>query len=181
MTGKVIRWTQVFLMAVAILVSWGFGAWSMEDRPDAGPDFGWKTLALDTGVLEYAMKGDGMPLVILPGAAGMDVRVYKHILYPLEEHFQVIYVNPRLPETTDGRKQVDYGLETLAADLEQLRRSLDENEWYILGHGYGAQLALQYALEHSENMAGLILTGGAHYLGDEWFFQREDATKRHPA
>ncbi len=47
----------------------------------------------------------------------------------------------------------------LVADIERLRRELGIAEWVVFGGSWGSTLALLYAQDHPERVAGLILRG----------------------
>jgi proline iminopeptidase len=46
-------------------------------------------------------------------------------------------------------------------EIEQVRQALklDKNNFYLYGHSWGGLLAIEYALQHQDHLAGLILSG----------------------
>ncbi len=145
------------------------------------PAGAWQTVELSEVELQYHRAGSGAALIVLPGAAGMNVAIYQEVLQPLETTVEAFYLNPRGAGGSGEPADGDYSIAALVRDLEEFREYQELDSFYLLGHGYGAQVALMYALEYPEAVAGLILAGGAHYLGEEWFVERQAATERHPA
>jgi proline iminopeptidase len=52
-------------------------------------------------------------------------------------------------------------------DLDSVRRYYGLDRWVVGGHSWGASLALQYALTHSERVAGLVYISGTG-IGQSW-------------
>ena len=52
--------------------------------------------------------------------------------------------------------------ENLTADADALRQALGFDKWAVLGHSFGGNVALEYALRYGQNLSHLILmnTGG---------------------
>ena len=59
--------------------------------------------------------------------------------------------------------------ENLTADADALRERLGFDRWAVLGHSFGGNVALEYALRYPDNLSHLILldTGG-----DSWWAQQ---------
>jgi proline iminopeptidase len=60
-----------------------------------------------------------------------------------------------------------YSLATCVADLDAVRRGLGLERMALLGHSWGAQLALRYALDHPERVTRLVYLSGVG-LGWAW-------------
>lgn len=58
--------------------------------------------------------------------------------------------------------------ENLTADAEALRQNLGFEQWAVLGHSFGGNVALEYALRYPQSISRLILmdTGG-----DQWWVE----------
>jgi proline iminopeptidase len=62
-----------------------------------------------------------------------------------------------------------YSLSTCLADLEAVRRHFDIERWIVVGHSFGADLALVYALEYPQHaLAIACLAGGRVHNDREW-------------
>lgn len=63
----------------------------------------------------------------------------------------------------------NYRLADSLSDLEALRRHYGLEDWVVLGHSAGADLALAYALEHRERTRALVcLAGGRVHNDRDW-------------
>ena len=53
-------------------------------------------------------------------------------------------------------------MENLTADAEALREALGFERWAVLGHSFGGNVALEYALRYPQSLSHLVLvnTGG---------------------
>ncbi len=49
---------------------------------------------------------------------------------------------------------------TAVADLEDIRRSLGVERWIVLGHSWGSDLAVRYALDHPGRVAAVVGIAG---------------------
>jgi proline iminopeptidase len=63
-----------------------------------------------------------------------------------------------------------YDLETCLLDLEAVRSAYGIDRWIIVGHSWGADLAVIYALEHSQNLISFICVSGGRVNDDrQWY------------
>lgn len=103
------------------------------------------------------LLGDGPPAVMLHGllvgnlaswfftGAQALARTHRVLLYDLRGH-------GRSERTPTG-----YGVDSLRADLEALIAPRFSQPALLVGHSYGALVALSYALAHPERVSGLVL------------------------
>jgi pimeloyl-ACP methyl ester carboxylesterase len=99
----------------------------------------------------------GVGLIFLPGA-GVDPVAYAPLLRAVAEAgFPVALVRLpwRLAPTTSSRAIV---WERIAA----IQAGDSSRPWLLAGHSRGAALSAQYAAEHSQALAGLVLIGTTH-------------------
>ena len=56
-------------------------------------------------------------------------------------------------------------LENLTADADALRQKLGFDQWAVLGHSFGGNVALEYALRYPQSLSHLVLmdTGGEQW------------------
>ena len=64
----------------------------------------------------------------------------------------------------------DHGMARYVADLDELRAHFGYERWHVVGHSFGAMLALDYAAAHPERVAGLVYCSG---VGLRWPAHRE--------
>jgi proline iminopeptidase len=113
----------------------------------------------DDGVRLWAARsGGGEPLVLCHGGPGL-WDMFEDVAEPLTGRATVI----RWDQRGCGRSQRCDGpwtTERFVADLDAVRAHFGFGRIALLGHSWGAQLALGYALAHPERVSALIYVGG---------------------
>jgi len=111
--------------------------------------------------------GQGYPLVLMHGGPGLD-HTSLRALQPLADQFTLIFYDHRCNGRSEGAKVSSMTFENLTADADALRQTLGFDRWAVLGHSFGGQVALEYALRYPQSLSHLILmdTGG-----DQWWVQ----------
>ncbi|MGW0173556.1 alpha/beta hydrolase [Rhodococcus sp. NPDC003322] len=111
---------------------------------------------------------DGEPVAILVLAHGLGehARRYDHVIARLLDLGLVVYAPDHRGHGRSGGKRVelkdwhDY-TDDLHRVFELARASHPGLPVYLLGHSMGGAIALDYALDHQADLAGLILSGPA--------------------
>ncbi|MFJ8112226.1 alpha/beta fold hydrolase [Streptomyces sp. NPDC096132] len=127
------------------------------------------TLRADDGVRLWASaSGRGAPLVLCHGGAGL-WDMFGDVAALLGDAARVI----RWDQRGCGRSQRCDGPWTTArsvADLDAVRRHVGLGRIALLGHSWGAQLALAYARAHPERVSALIYVAGTGIApAEDWF------------
>jgi len=113
----------------------------------------------DGVALHVSRKGEGTPCLYLHGEQGYWSDSFEHFAGPfLEEELEMIYLDQRGCGRSDHSSNEDYSLDRLILDLEDVRRSLNIDEWLVMGHSSGGLLAVNYAYRFPERVKGLLLT-----------------------
>lgn len=112
---------------------------------------------LQTASLEYFESGSGQPVVLVHGSAS-DHRTWQKQMEAFAAKFRVVnysrkYHWPNAP-IVDG---TEYSMSDQVNDLEQLIKSLDITRTHIVGHSYGAYLALMLAIKSPAVVRSLVL------------------------
>jgi pimeloyl-ACP methyl ester carboxylesterase len=85
-------------------------------------------------------------------------------LKPLKDQFTLIFYDHRCNGRSTGADVKTMTWENLTADADALREKLGFNKWAVLGHSFGGNVALEYALRYPKNLSHLILVNsGADY------------------
>ncbi|PFA66736.1 proline iminopeptidase [Bacillus sp. AFS015802] len=83
----------------------------------------------------------------------------------LEEFATLVYYDQRGCGRSDPpADSEEYSIEVLIDDLEQIREALKVDRFIPIGHSFGGELALEYALKYPQNVEKIILEGPA--IGD---------------
>jgi proline iminopeptidase len=110
----------------------------------------------DGTVLHYDAIGKGSPVLLLSGGPGFSPDYLQPIAEKLGGKHRFILLHQR----GTGRSAADPAtlqLPRLVEDLEALRKHLDVEQLVIAGHSFGGIMAMMYAREHPDRIAGLLL------------------------
>lgn len=106
---------------------------------------------------------DALPLLVLHGGPGLDHHEFAHYLDPLTEggRYRLVLVDQR----ACGRSRRDapretWTLETMASDVSAVAAGIGAERYAVLGHSYGAFVALQHAVDAPGAAAATIVSGG---------------------
>lgn len=117
----------------------------------------------------------GVPILLCNGGPGCC-----DYLEPVANMIDDIAPVIRFEQRGCGRSESTgpYDIETCLFDLEAIRNHYGIDRWIVGGHSWGADLALIYALEHTERVAGLIcISGGRMHNDREWHSEYERRKK----
>jgi len=105
-------------------------------------------------------RGEGYPLIILHGGPGLDHRMFGDYLDPLADQFRLIFVDQRAQGRSDACASRTWSLPQMAADVVSLADAMGLQMYAVLGHSYGAFVALQNAVAHPGKAAQTIVSSG---------------------
>lgn len=113
--------------------------------------------------LWYRIAGvpSGVPVLFLHGGPGEGSQAMQALGGPaLEKHVRMVYLDQRGSGRSDRPKDSKfYSLALLENDVDLIRRELGVEKIVLLAHSAGTPIALDYAADHPEHVAGLVLTG----------------------
>ncbi|MDQ3855378.1 MAG: alpha/beta hydrolase [Chloroflexota bacterium] len=112
-------------------------------------------------------RGEGHPLLLFHGGPGLDHLEFGDYLNGLADEFRLILVDERGQGRSDRAAEDTWTLKQMAADVSSLAQSLELDRYAVLGHSYGAFIALQHAVDFPGAAAQTILSSGipsARYL-----------------
>lgn len=119
--------------------------------------------ASDGVELWYRVAGTerGTPVLFLHGGPGEGSQAVQALGGPaLEKRVRMVYLDQRGSGQSERPKESKfYSLALLGTDIDVVRRELGAEKVILLAHSAGTPIALDYAAEHPEHVAGLILTG----------------------
>ncbi len=114
--------------------------------------------------LFYQSIGVGEPLIVLHGGPGMDGSYFHPFIDPLGETFKIINYDQRASGKSSGISDtLKLTADQFVEDIEGLRKAFGIEKIHLMGHSWGGQLAMRYAIKYPDQLHTLILvsTGGA--------------------
>ena len=85
----------------------------------------------------------------------------------LTEHFRPVAVELwGHGKSPTPRDPACYGVDRYLEELENVRRELGVDRWWVCGQSFGAGIAIRYALAHRQSLRGLIFTNSRSALSD---------------
>src|SRR2546421_1233393 len=125
-----------------------------------------KFVTIDGARLHFVPKGGGGPVFLIHGNPG-SCEDWNRVYEPLSARYRAISFDRPGHGHSDRPNHRDL---TVEAQAEILCNALDElqvNCPILVGHSWGAALALAFALQYPRDVAGLVLLAPAAYLSDD--------------
>ena len=112
--------------------------------------------------------GEGLPVVVLHGGPGLDHQHLRPWLDPLAAEtsddgaprFRLLYVDERGQGRSERVDPATLSLDAFAHDVDLVAEALALDRYVLLGHSFGAIIALHHAIELG-TAAGYVISGGA--------------------
>ena len=119
-------------------------------------------IKVDNTSLYVRVVGKGQPVIVLHGGPDFDHSYLLPDLDRLSDQFRLIYYDQRgRGRSAENVKPDDVTLLSDLDDLDRVRQHFGLNSVALLGHSWGAVLALEYALRHPARVSHLILMNPA--------------------
>ena len=109
------------------------------------------TMTIRDVSLFIKVVGQGDPLVLMHGGPGLDHTTLLH-LEPLADQFTLIFYDHRCNGRSIGADISTMTFENLTADADTIRQHLGFEKWSVLGHSFGGNVALEYALRYPQSL-----------------------------
>lgn len=110
------------------------------------------------------------PLIVLHGGPGLDHHEFADYLDPLTATVRLVLLDMRAQGQSDRDAPQDtWTLEGMAADVSGVARALGAERYAVLGHSYGAFVALQQAVTQPGAAAATVVScgvGSSRWLED---------------
>jgi pimeloyl-ACP methyl ester carboxylesterase len=120
-------------------------------------------LELEGNCLSYYVGGnpENPTLIGFHGLAGSALYSFTQLASHLKEHFHLILIDqPGHGKSSPFIKEEDYLFSSLARWYDEVFDYLQLKEFFLLGHSWGADVALHYAIQAPERVKGIILLDG---------------------
>ena len=106
---------------------------------------------------------ENYPLIVLHGGPGLDHTEMTPWLDPLRSDFYLIYVDERGQGRSERVDPATLSLSRFAADVTGLATALSLSQYAVLGHSFGAMIALTHAVERGDATHYVISSGTASF------------------
>lgn len=104
-------------------------------------------------------RGAGPAVFLLHGGPGVDHASFGTYLDPLSQRYRLLFVDQRGHGRSAPSDESTWTLTQLADDVDALARAHGLDRFAVLGHSFGAFVALQHAVTHPDTAAPTILCG----------------------
>ncbi|MCP4249932.1 MAG: alpha/beta hydrolase [bacterium] len=135
-------------------------------------------LSTDTAQIWLQTRGQGPPVVLLHGGPGIYDYLSDSVMASwLAPRYTVVGFDQRGCRRSHCRRP--FTVDANVGDVEAVRRHLQAERIFVIGHSWGGLLATCYAVAHPQCVAGLVLIGsiGTRPGWEEPFWQT--LAKRH--
>jgi pimeloyl-ACP methyl ester carboxylesterase len=106
-------------------------------------------------------RGDGPPLIVLHGGPGLDHTMFGDSLDALTDTYRLLLVDEREQgRSARGTDPATWTLQQHAADVNAVAQALGLEDYALLGHSYGAFVALQHLVDFPGATAGTVVSSG---------------------
>jgi len=119
-----------------------------------------RMVELESTTLHVIERGTGAAVIVLHGGPGLDHMAFGDYFDPLAERYRLLLVDQRGHGRSAVSNENDWTLERLAADIGELARALGLRGHAVLGHSFGAFVALQHAVDEPDPDVATIVCGG---------------------
>ncbi|WP_460702346.1 alpha/beta fold hydrolase [Luteococcus sediminum] len=132
-----------------------------------------RRITADDGVaLHVAVEGGGPDVVVLSGGPGCVHYLADQRIAP--SGFRCWFPDPRGVAASGGGPHT---MTRAVADLEAIRIALGVESWIVLGHSWGCDLGVRYALDHPEAVRGVVGMCGHGFHNDRGWSAAYEAGK----
>jgi proline iminopeptidase len=112
--------------------------------------------------LNVEERGAGeLALIALHGGPGLDHTMFGDWLDPLGDACRILLVDERSQGRSEPSPPETWTLDQHARDVDALATALGLERYVVLGHSFGALIALQHAVDFSGRPAGTVVSSGA--------------------
>ena len=130
--------------------------------------------------LHIVERGSGYPLIVLHGGPGLDHHMFGDYLDTLTDHHRLVLVDQRANGLSDRPPAATWTLKQNAQDVTLLAKAMGLNQYAVLGHSYGAFVALQHAVDFPGHAAQTIVSSGVPSSRFLMFHVERELANFHP-
>ncbi len=115
----------------------------------------------DNAKIYIEEKGNGEPVILLSGGPGLNPDYLFPVWEELSQNYRAIILNQRGTGKSklSSIDSISMSMENYKNDIEALRKHLKLENITLIGHSWGAMLAMEYASSYPRKVKNLILLG----------------------
>jgi proline iminopeptidase len=129
------------------------------------------SIKLSNAVLYYSVEGSGQPVLLLSGGPGTSANILDQLFHTLSKNYRCILLEQRGTgkSKTYPMDSSTINLKNAVEDIIALLNKLRLKKISIVGHSYGAMLAMQFASTYPGTLDKLVLVGPGVLSQDQDF------------
>jgi proline iminopeptidase len=131
-----------------------------------------RIITLEGTTLHVGVTGQGPDVLVLTGGPGCVQYLERDDISP--SGHRAWYPEPRGVGRSAGGPHT---MERAIADLEGIREAAGVGRWIVVGHSWGCDLGVRYAVEHPGTVTALVGIAGRGPQRDRTWFEAYDAGK----
>ncbi len=103
--------------------------------------------------------GAGQSVMLVHGLAS-NARIWDRVAPILARQFQVVALNQRSHGLSEAPANGDYSFDSICADLRGVIEALGFEKPVVVGHSWGASVAVEYAARYPDAVSGVVMVDG---------------------
>jgi proline iminopeptidase len=110
-------------------------------------------------VMDWGNKDAKTPIISLHGGPGSQAKEKHKIVFDPKVHRVIFFDQRGCGKSTPFGSRRGNNTEELAKDISKIAKHLKISKFYLIGGSWGSTLALYYAINYPEMLAGLVISG----------------------
>lgn len=102
------------------------------------------------------------PTILLLHGLSSNVKMWNLVAPRLAQNFQVVALDQRSHGLTPAPTDNDFGFAAVCDDLHQVCTQLEIVRPIVVGHSWGGNVALEYAVRYADGIAGVVMIDGGY-------------------
>lgn len=130
-------------------------AWALPERELMVPVEGGRVWVSVNGDLKAA----GAPVVFIHGGPGGTHTLFGDMTALANQRAVILYDQLDSGMSDHPGDPANWRVARFVSELELIRKALKIERWHVVGHSWGAAIALEYAAAHPDHVASTVLSG----------------------
>jgi proline iminopeptidase len=138
------------------------------------------SVQLSNASLYYEIKGEGSPILLLSGGPGLSSKQLSTLRDSLSQKYKCILFDQRGTgqSHTSPLDSTTINLKQSVEDISSLLKKLKLDRVTIVGHSWGAMLAVNFAIAHPSQINKLVLIGSGPLAFSDFVIQQDNIIAR---